>query len=574
MTVLERPRISPPGAVTRDPVRRGLFGLTGLTLLYLVAVPLFFLLYGSLFTGRPGQAGTFSLDTYRAIFSSARSYRLLGMSFLYGLLSTIVSLAIGVTIAWLVKRTDLPGRRVLTFFALLPLFMPTVLTTLSWVLLLDRNVGLINNLLRGLLPLETGPFNIYTFLGMVWVRGIMDVPLIVLWMWPALSSMDPGLEEAGATSGSSPAKVIRTISLPLLRPALLAAFLISFVTSLEDVTVPVFIGMRAGVDVFASELYIASTRVPRDLHGASGYAVILLAITLSLTLVYRRLTFHSERYVTIRGRGYRPTLLPLGRARWPVAIGVTGFLTLSVGLPLFILAWTSFMPFVQVPSLAGVGRMTLSPYRTLLADPLAVRGLWNSLRYGLLTAVLVMTLSLAIGWLVIRSRSRSSFVLDFLAFTPIGIPGLVVGIALMWLYLTVPLPVYGTATILVVAYVTRLIPYGVRLSYSGFTQLHPELEEAASTSGAGWFKSMRTVSAPILLPTLLAGAIYIFLRAYRELPASLLLTSFGNEPYSVVAFHMWSSGNTTKVAAYGVIVIAVTIVVVTLLQRFRGSIVD
>jgi iron(III) transport system permease protein len=557
-----------------DVVRSTLTLLVALTLVYLVAVPVLVLIFGSVKIGPPGQAGPLTLDSYARILSDPRSYRLMAVSFAYGIFSTILACFVGGAIAWLIRRTDLPGRAVFTFVALLPLFMPTVLTTIGWVLLLDRNVGLINGMLQPLLGVRSGPFDVYTFAGMVWVRAVLDIPLVILWLWPALSAMDPSLEEAGATSGSGSAKVIRTITLPLLRPALLAAFLISFVASLEDVTVPILIGFRARVDVFASEIFLASSRVPRDLQGASAYAVILLAITMSFTLLYRRLTFQSERFVTIRGRGYRPAVIPLGRWRMPAALGLSAVLAVVVGLPLFMLVWTSFSPFLQVPSLGRLGSLNLDSYAQLLRDPIMLRGIANTVIYGFLSGLAVMTLALVVGWLVIRSRSRFAFGLDFLAFSPIAVPGLAVGLALIILYLTLPdVGIYGTGAILVIAYITRFIPFGVRLSYAGFTQMHPELEEAAAVSGSGWVKSLRTIAAPLLAPTLLVGGIYIFLRVFRELPASLLLTSFNNEPYSVVAFNVWESGRTTVVAAYGVVAILVITLIVAAVQRWRGSIV-
>ncbi|MDD3445186.1 MAG: ABC transporter permease subunit, partial [Zavarzinia sp.] len=189
--------------------------------------------------------------------------------------------------------------------------------------------------------------------------------------------------------------------------------------------------------------------------------------------------------------------------------------------------------------------------------PLATRGISNSLIAGLVSALVVMALSIVVGWVVMRSGRRFWAFLDILTFLPIAIPGVVVALGLIWLYLPSDLPIYGTLAIIVIAYVTKFISYGVRMAYAGYRQLHPELEEAAYTSGAGWGRMLGSIYLPLLVPTVGAGILYITMRAFRELPASLLLLSHGNEPYSVVAYEFWSAGEQGKTAAYGVVVILV-----------------
>jgi iron(III) transport system permease protein len=382
--------------------------------------------------------------------------------------------------------------------------------------------------------------------------------------------MDPGLEEAGAASGAPPHRVLRTLTLPLMRPALLAAFVISFVSTLEDLSVPALIGLPDRILVFASEIWIAASRSPTDIHSASAYAVVLLAITAGLIILYRRLTLHHERYVVVRGRGYQPSVMKLGRLRAPVAIGLAIFLFVTVIAPLVLLLWMSLQPFTRVPSLEAFQTLTTKSYGELFTNPLLLEGIRNSVILGIATAVIVMAIAIVIGWIVVRTRSRLAPIIDLVSFVPIAIPGLVVGIALMWLYLTIRLPVaiYGTILVLLIAYVTRLIPYGVRLSYAGFSQVHPELEEAAATAGSSWFHSLRRISLPLLTPTIVVGMIYIFVRAFGEIPSSLLLFSFGNRTYSVVAFNLWFEGRVQQTAAYGVVAVVVMLLVAVALYVF------
>lgn len=537
---------------------------------YLVIVPLFFLLFGSVWTGRPGREGTFSLDVYGQIITDPRSYELLGVSVAYGLGATAISFLVGVTIAWLLHRTDLPGKPLFIFVVLLPLFVPGLLFTIGWILLLDPTIGIVNVFLRDTFGFTSGPLDLFSFLGMIWVKGIDGVPLVTLWLWPAFAAMDPGLEEAGAAAGARPRRILSTLTLPLMRPALLAAFVIAFVSTLEDLSVPALIGLPDRILVFASEIWLAASRAPTDVHTASAYATVLLGITVALVVLYRRLTLHHERYVVVRGRGYTPSLTHLGRMRRPAALLLGMFLFAVVILPLLLLLWMSLQPFTRTPSFEALGSLTTKSYEEIFTNRLLFEGLKNSALLGVATAVIVMFLAVVIGWIVVRTRSRFAYAIDVISFTPIAIPGLVVGISLVWLYLTINLPIaiYGTLFVILIAYVTRLLPFGVRLAYAGFAQIHPELEEVAATSGSSWGHSLRKISIPLLAPTMVVGAIYVFVRAFGEIPASLLLFSFGNRTYSVVAFNMWFEGRAQATAAYGVIAVGVMLVVAIILYVF------
>lgn len=561
----------------RVSIRGVVVAATTCVLLYLIVVPIGFLIYGSFSTGQPGSPGQLTVSGYSRILSESATYWLIGRSLVYGFGSALVALLIGGSFAWLLQRTDVHGRRVASFLALFPLFIPSVLSTLAWVMLLDNRIGIINLWLQSLFGLHAAPLNVYSLPGMIWVCGISQAPLTFLWLLPAFAAIDPSLEEAAAMSGKPTWQVIRTITLPLLRPALLGAYLISLVLCLEDITVPILIGLPARVNVFSSLIYTDVTQVPSDATSASVYSLILMVITFALALAYRRLTLRGERFYLVRGRGYRPSIIKLGRWRWPTTLAMYLVLLVIVGLPLLIMLWTSFTAYVQVPSLSGFHHLTAAAYRTLFEDPTVPGGLEHSAVLGVVSAAIVMGLSLIGGWVVARSRYRMRTALDLLIFVPIAIPGLVTGLSLMWLYLGLPVPVYGTLTILGIAYVTRFIAYGARLVGSGFGRLHPELDEAAALSGAGWFRSLSTISIPLLVPTIMAGLVYVFIRSFTELSASLLLFSYNTEPYSVAAFNIWSGGLVGKTAAYGVVGITVMIVVIIIGQlvtrrRFLTSI--
>lgn len=560
--------------VRNDVVRSLIIVGATAVVLYLVVVPMFFLLYGSVFDGRPGGRGEVTFGTYLDVVTDPDTYGLLANSAIYAVASSVLSVTFGVIIAVLLQRTDVGLKGFFLSLALVPLVLPTVLTTIGWILLLDTNIGLFNAIVSWIPGLESGIFNAYSFPAMIWIKALLDVPLVVIWLWPAFRSMDPSLEEAAGVCGASPFRAVMTITIPLVRPALLASFIVSVIASLEDVAVPLLVGLPARVDVFASEIYVAAARTPSDIHRASVYGVILLIITLLLLMLYRRLLGASERYVTVRGKGYRPALIRLRAWRIPMTAILASAMFVLFVLPLLMLVWISLMPFSQAFSFDAFGLITLDTYRRLPSTPGTVSGLFNSAWLGVVTAILVMALSLIIGWIVVRSRSKASRLLDLVSFAPIAIPGLVLAIALIWLYTSYPssFRIYGTTTMLVIAYVTLFIPFGVRIAFAGFTQLHTDLEEASSISGSTWWQTMRQITLPILAPTLLVGAVYIFLRTFRELPASLMLHPIGVELYSVTAFELWQAGMSKETAAYGVVAVVLmgtTIVVLEWAGRRR-----
>ena len=536
---------------------------------YFTIGPLLMLAYGSLHSSPPGVPGKFTFAHYILIYSDPRTFRLLWVTLYYSFFASLISFGMGAFLAWVVERTDAPLRTLISQLSLAPMFLPSVLVTLSWVFLLGPDTGLINNWLGALL----GPdyrLNVYSLWGMIWVKGTVDIPLVYLWLSPSLKSMDPNLEEAGYASGASGLQVLKDISLPMLAPALLATWLITFILSIEDLAVPIFIGLPARVLVFASEIYLASSSPPTNVNVASTYAALLLVISLIGILLYRKATSASEKYAVVSGKAYRPRSLELGRSKWLVTGLALAILVLTVGLPVLLMLWNSFMPFAQTPTLKGLNLLTSGNYMDVFRSSLLVRSLKNSVLLGLTTGVVVMMVSSVIAWMVIRTKVRFREAVDFLAFLPIAIPGVVVGISLIWVYLTLPIPIYATKWILLVAYFTRFIPYGVRLSYVGQSQIHPELEEASAASGAGWLQTFRRITLVLLAPTMFAGIAYVLVRAFRELPASILLAHSGSEVFSVAVYSLWEVGALPRLAALGIFAIVVLVVSVLIVRKITG----
>ncbi|HEY2990445.1 MAG TPA: iron ABC transporter permease, partial [Candidatus Binatia bacterium] len=508
-----------------------IFLLAALVIGYLTIVPLVMLIYGSFKNSPPGVAGHFTLDHYAALFERPEMIRSITNSLVFGFGTSLLAFIGGVYLAWVTERTNVPLKKAIYGAILIPLIVPGLLTTIGWIMLFSRRSGLINIVAREFFGFEQ-PLELYNMPGMIWVLGTDQMPLAFLLLSASFRSMDPALEEAAVISGTGIVRTTFRITLRILLPAILAVWMITFVRAIENFEVPALIGIPSGILVFATEVYLATHKVPTDFGLASTFAVVYVAITAVGIVLYLRATKASERFTTITGKGYRPVAFDLGAWRYPLALITLLFAAVLFILPVLTVIWSSFLPFYMAPSREALASFTLDNYKRLFNLPLIERAFRNSLILGLTSATIVMLLTAMIAWIVVRSRSRWSGVLDFLSFSPIAIPGLVLGIAILWLYLTVPIPIYGTLWILLVAYVIKYLPYGMRACSSSMHQIQKELEEASEISGASWLYTFTRVLLPLLLPGFVAGWIYVITHSFRELSTSVMLYRSGTEVLS------------------------------------------
>lgn len=548
-----------------------MFILVVVTIVYLVVVPLGFLLYGSFLDAPPGREANLTFANYSKAYASPQTYLSLLNSIIHSVGAAVIAFSLGTFLAWVTERTNAPLGRVIFSLSTLPIFAPTVLLTIGWMMLLSPKTGLLNRLLMNAFGLEQAPFNILSLGGMVFVSGIIETPLAFLWMWPVFRSMDPFLEEASFVSGAGLAGTTYNITLKLATPALFATVLIVFLQTIEGIAVPMFIGLPARVMVLATELLLAASKIPQDINLASTYAIFLMIITILGLVLYRQATSIASRYVVITGKAYNPRKMDLGRWKYLVSAFTILFLLVIVVVPILAIAWQSLMPYFQMPSLEALRQITFSNYFTALENDVPTRALRNSVILGIAAGVVVMALTSIAAWIVVRSKMRGRTVVDFLTFVPIAVPGLVIGVSLMWVYLALPIPVYATLWILLIAYVTRYMPHGMRLSFTAFSQISKELEEASLVSGGTWLRTFRAILLPLLMPSMFAGALYVLLRSYRELPSSLMLSHYGTEVFSVSVMRMWGSGLIQELAAYSMISIVVLAVLVFVVHRIAGG---
>ncbi|HYM18578.1 MAG TPA: iron ABC transporter permease [Micropepsaceae bacterium] len=534
---------------------------------WLALVPLVFLIWQSFMTPfAADMPAVGTLANYVRVYTSSETFRLLANSIEFASGASLLALSIGTALAWLNERTNTPFRALFYALSVVPLVIPGILFVTAWIMLASPKIGIINLALQQLFDTDHVFVDVYTLPGMMWVDGIQHAPIAFLLMSAAFRSMDPALEESALMSGASVFEVARRVTLKLAWPALAASFLILFVRSIESFENPTLLGLPVGIEVFTSSIYEALHGYPSDVGLASTYAITLLVITSAGIYWQSRLTRHSARYATVKGKAFRPRRLDLGRWRHAAAAFFLLYAALVIGLPFLVLVWSSLQRFYSVPSLAALANVSLDNYRAVFDYPNFGEAVWNSILLAFSSASLVMVLSAVIGWIVLKTKIPGRWLLDNVASLPMVMPGLVVGLAIMIFYLAVPSGIYGTIWILLIAYMTRFLPYGMRFNTASLVQLHKELEESASLAGADWLTTFRRVVLPLLKPGLLAGWIYIVIVSVRELSSTILLYSPGSEVVSVVLWEMWQNGQYVQLSALGVMLIAVLFAFVLVAQ--------
>lgn len=541
-------------------------------LIYLAVLPLFMLLLGSFQVEVAPREFITSLKNYQAAYSSEYTYSTFVNSVIFAGGSSLLAFALGTILAWLVERTNTPGRVVFLPMAIVPLILPGVLEAIAWVFLLSPKFGYVNVALMSLFGLEQAPFNVFSLPGMIWVHSVGQVPLAFLMMVAAFKSMDPSLEESAMMSGAGTLATLRRITLRLLMPTAASVLLILFVRTLESFETPALIGIPARIYVYTSEIYLAFHEYPPDYGRGAALAVGLLILSALGVWLYTRSTREGKRFQTVTGKAFRPRQFDLGSWRWVGFSFLLAYFLFVVLLPFLVMLWASFLPFFSAPSWKSLELLSLDNYRYLLNFRTFWTAMWNSITLALLTASAGMVLTSLIAWVVYKSRLPGAWILDFLAFVPITVPGIVLGIALILFYVAFPIPIYGTIWVLLIAYVTRYIPYGMRSASGAILQIHSELEEAAGASGASWWQTFWRVTLPLLRPGFVAGWIYICIVSFREFSTSVLLATGESIVLSILLFNMFEQGQVTVVAAIGIVMILTLLAIVAIFQKISGHV--
>ncbi|HYF21271.1 MAG TPA: iron ABC transporter permease [Ramlibacter sp.] len=538
-----------------------------LLLLYLVAVPLVLLLVASFKpTGLPLDPG-WSLVQYARTYGDPRFYKLAWDTAIFAVGCTLGALCVGGLLAWLVERTDLPFKQAARVMIALPMVLPPFLLAMGWALLASPRNGWLNVLLKDAFGLAKGPLNIYSMGGMVFVETLALVPSVYLILAAAFRNMDPALEEAAMTSGARWPFMLRRIFVPMLSPAIFAAAAYLLIVGFLVFDVPGTLGLPVGIYVVSSRIvYLATDQS----GGTSAYGQIAaigatyLVLLLTLAWAYRRLTAQASRFVTVTGKGFRPRELKLGPLKPLALLLVLVYFVLAVVAPLGMLLWTSLVPYLAPISMEMLPKLGLAQHRALLDNVRLAGAAWTSIWVSALSATVVCTLAMLVAWAVLRGRGGGRSLIDTLSFMPLAIPGTMIGMALVYVYLTISfVPIYGTAWILVIAYVTVYLSFTSRAASASLIQLHPELEEAARTCGATPAYTVRRVVLPLMMSALVGAWVWVVAHVMRELSTALLLQGDDNTTVAVQLWSYWAGGEPNKAAAVGVwLVVAMTLLTV------------
>jgi iron(III) transport system permease protein len=517
----------------------------------LVVPPLIFLLQGSvIIAGAPNEATRWGFENFQSVLGGRRIVATALNTLVFAAGSAVIALAVGWIMAWIVERTNAPLKGLAYVTATISLGTPYILYVSAWLLVFGK-AGPVNQLYRTLTGSTDVLINIYSMPGMVLVEGFLWSPLAFLLVGATLRNANPELEEAARVSGAGVWATIRRITMRLSLPAIMALSMLVFIRAIEAFEVPALVGLPGRISVLTTDIYTnMMARAPPDLGGSSALSVLMLLLVLVLLYVYARLSRHAERFATITGKGFRPRPFDLGRLRYvAAAILVVDFVLLLL-VPMLMLAWISLLPFFAPVTAASFKLLSLNNYRTVLASSDDVELLINTMLVAVATATSAVALTFFAAWLAVR-RAPGGWLVERLATIPLVFPGLVLGVAVMQVFLHLPIPLYGTIGILIWAFVINYLPYGMRYSSSGMLQIHRELEEAAAVCGASALTRLRRIVAPLLAPALVAGWLFIFLMATRVLSLAILLAGPRSQTMAVAMFDLWGNGQGTELAALG-----------------------
>jgi iron(III) transport system permease protein len=485
-------------------------------------------------------------------------------------IATAGGLATAILFAWLIERSDMPFRGVAWIVMLLPLAMPGVIFALTWMLLLMPEVGLINIVIRWTLSffgynLERGPLDIQSLWGIIflgWLRGVSTIFLMIVGVF---RMMDPRLEEAGRLSGAGQWTVFRRVTLPLAAPALFAAGIYSFVDHLDSFEGPLVLGLASRIFVLSTLIYFTSRyNAPFDYGLSAAYSVFFMAVMAVMAVFYLRTIRRSDRFAVITGKGFQPVRTRLGRWRFVALASFGLYFVLTILAPLLILVWASLLPFYVVPSVEAMESATLQNYLTLFGHPRFLRDLTNTLIVAVSTGCATMAVAFLISWISVRTHSRARFLLDGLTFVSYAIPGIVVALAMVFVYLQPPfrfLGIYGSVWIIVMGLMTQYLAFATRTTNAGLLQIHKEMEEAALVSGASRLRTMWLITARLMIASLVAGWVWVVAHASRAFGTPLVLSGRNNELLSVWLWIHWQDGFIPQASAIGVVLIGLTAII-------------
>ena len=534
---------------------------------FLVIYPIFMLLFGSFKGGPPGQPAPFTLHGYATAYASRETYNVLFNTVWLSLVRVVLALFMGVFLAWVVTRTDTPKRSLLEALIWIQFFLPSLPLVMAWILL-GSETGFLNQFLAKVFHLQNPVFDIFSYGGIIWVSTINWAAVIFILITPAFRGMDAALEESSRMAGANTLTTLRHITLPVLLPSILGATMLVFLRLLESFEIELFLGYGVGIYVYTTRIWWLLGITPADYPQALAMSMSFLAIVFFLIAIQWKL-LAGKQFVTITGRGFATRPTKLGKWRYVTLGLVLLYFFIAVVLPLSVLALGTFM---RIWGVYVADPYTLKNWARTLADERFLASLRNTMYVALGSATVGMILYSIISYIVVRSRYAGRKALDFVSWLPWGVPGLVLALGFMWAYVG-GLPflssLFGTIWLLMLVFLVKGLPLGVRVMNGAMVQLGNELEESSRVLGASWTYTFRRILAPLISPAFVSAWIILFMLTIRDLVTVIFLYTPKSRLLSVILYEHWMAGEYESATVVGMILAAVAIVV-SLVAREYG----
>lgn len=524
-----------------------------LLLVYFVVFPMGVLVFDSIY-----QNGSFNFSNYKVVYSTIVNWKALTNTVQLSLMVMVASVLITFPLAWLVGRTDLPGKKTYRTLLVASYMIPPYVGAIAWVQLLNPSVGYLNQVLKWMFNLQQAPFDIYTFGGLAWVLTLFYSPFAFITISRAMEKMDPTLEEAARVSGASPLKTLFDVTLPLMAPSILAGGLLVFIAAGSCFGIPAIVGMPGNIEVMTTRIvtyiYMGDDKGIRD---ATALAASLMILANSL-LFFMTWMLGRKDYTTISGKSTRPNIVELGKWKWPAFIGVGLYATIAVIIPLFSILITSLLKSMSKP--ISLDNLSLESWLPVLTSAQYMESIWNSVVYAVIAATVGTILSVFIAYLSVKTRVKGRSLPDLLTIIGGSTPSIVIALALVITFSgNYGLNLYSTMWILIVSYLVKYMTMSVRTIAASLSQVHVSLEEAALNSGASWLRTCKDIILPLIAPSVIAGWFLIFMPSFYELTMSLLLYSGDTKTIGVLLYELQTYADTQNASVLSVIILSIVL---------------
>ena len=525
-----------------------------LLLIYFVIFPMGVLLYDSILLD-----GQINFENYANVYSQDVNWRALTNTINLSLMVMVASVIITFPLAWLVGRTDLPGKKIYRTLLVSSYMIPPYVGAIAWVQLLNPSVGYLNEIMEWCFGLEAAPFDIYTFGGLAWVLTLFYSPFAFITISRAMEKMDPTLEEAARVSGASPLRTLLDVTLPLMAPSILAGGLLVFIAAGSCFGIPAIVGMPGNIEVMTTRIvtyiYMGDDQGIRD---ATALAASLMFLA-NFLLFFMTWMIGRKDYTTISGKSTRPNIVELRKWKWPAFLAVGAYSMISIIIPLGSIVLTSLIKSLSKP--INLDNLGFDSWLPVISSSQYMEAIWNSVIYAVVAATIGTLISLFVAYLAVKTQVKGRSLPDLLTVIGGSTPSIVIALALVITFSgNFGLNLYSTAWILIVSYLVKYMTMSVRTIAASLSQVHISLEEAALNSGADWLRCCKDIIMPLIAPSIIAGWFLIFMPSFYELTMSLLLYGSETKTIGVLLYELQTYADTQNASVLSVIILSIVLV--------------